>query len=222
MEPTQPIQKQDLFSDLPAFCQNLNRIYERAIDEYHLVDSIDQQLCNPYPPGQLAHLAYLKCWIDTVQWHLEDEVRKPDIRPGFALQLKRRIDALNQERTSTVELIDGYLLDRFRAVRASPGARTNSESPAWALDRQSILALKIYHMRIETRRSDAPALHVQQCCQKLEILCEQQQDLFVSINELLQDIADGRKRMKVYKQMKMYNDPNLNPVLYNLAAPGSV
>lgn len=191
-----------------------NTIFQRAIDDYHIHDSIDAPMENPYDSATLEHLLYLKCWIDTAQWHMEDVVRNPDIDPKEGLYWKRRIDKQNQVRTDTVEYIDSYYLQKFAHVTPSADARINSESPAWAIDRLSILALKIYHMQQETIRQDVSAAHIQACQTKLDILLEQRQDLSQSIDELLSDIATGRKYMKVYKQMKMYNDPNLNPVLY--------
>ncbi|TJZ60756.1 DUF4254 domain-containing protein [Sphingobacterium olei] len=191
-----------------------NTIFQRAIDDYHVHDNIDAAMENPYDSATLEHLLYLKCWIDTAQWHMEDVVRNPDIDPKEGLYWKRRIDKQNQERTDTVEYIDSYYLQKFADVPPSAEARINSESPAWAIDRLSILALKIYHMQQETIRQDVSAEHIQACQTKLDILLEQRKDLSQSIDELLSDIATGKKYMKVYKQMKMYNDPNLNPVLY--------
>ena len=203
----------DLLSDLGNFSEKVNALYLQAIDDYHVFNSIDAPISNPYQAG-LEQVLYQKCWIDTVQWHVEDEVRRPDITGNDALLMKRRIDALNQERTNQVELIDNYLLMKYRDVQLYPNARINTESPAWALDRLSILALKIYHMAIETKRDDASPEHVFTCAGKLAVLYEQRDDILKSINELLQDISSGQKCMKVYRQMKMYNDPNLNPVLY--------
>ncbi len=171
-------------------------------------------MVNPYDSNSLEHLLYLKCWIDTVQWHMEDVVRNPDIDPRDGLYWKRRIDKQNQIRTDTVEYIDGYYLHKFAEVQPQPEAKVNTESPAWAIDRLSILALKIYHMAQETLRTDVETAHIEACQDKLNILLEQRQDLSQSIDELLEDIAAGKKYMKVYKQMKMYNDPALNPVLY--------
>ena len=162
----------------------------------------------------IEYYLYLKNWIDTVQWHFEDIIRDPHIDPAEALLLKRRIDKSNQDRTDLVELIDSYFLDKFKAVTVLPDALINTESPAWAIDRLSILALKIYHMQQEVNRTDTNPEHHQQCEKKLNILLEQQKDLSTAIGQLLDDIAAGRKYMKVYKQMKMYNDPALNPVLY--------
>jgi len=192
-----------------------NRIFNEAIADYHVHDDIDRPINNPYPADSLEHLLYLKCWIDTVQWHMEDEVRRPDIHPVAGLAWKRRIDQSNQERTDTVEYIDSYFLKQFADVKPAPNARINTESPAWAIDRLSILALKIYHMHQETLRTDASEIHRQACAEKLAVLLAQQHDLSQSIDELLEDIRAGRKYMKVYKQMKMYNDPALNPVLYS-------
>lgn len=191
-----------------------NRVFKEAIDNYHVHDEIDHPIENPYPTDKLEHLLYLKSWIDTMQWHMEDVIRNPQIDPIEALSWKRRIDKSNQERTDMVEYIDSYFLDKYATIQALPNAKVNSESPAWAIDRLSILALKIYHMEQETLREGSDENHRIQCQQKLAILKEQQVDLSTSIDELLQDIEAGQKKMKAYKQMKMYNDPALNPVLY--------
>ena len=191
-----------------------SRIFEQAISDYHITDSINAEAGNPFAAETIEHLLYHKCRIDTVQWHVEDEIRRPDIDPVEALGMKRRIDHLNQERTMQVERIDDYFLSLFANVTPQPAARINTESPAWAVDRLSILALKIYHMRIESTREDASPAHRETCNLKLAVLLEQQADLSQSINELLAGIATGTTRMKVYRQMKMYNDASLNPVLY--------
>lgn len=189
-------------------------IFEAAIRDYHVTDNVDTPISNPYPQGQIEHDLYLKCWIDTVQWHFEDIIRDPAIDPAAALVLKRRIDNSNQDRTDLVERIDSYFLTVYRDVKPAPDATINTESPAWAIDRLSILALKIYHMRLEAERSDASDEHREKCGAKLRVLLEQQRDLSQAITQLLDDIAAGRKYMKVYKQMKMYNDTDTNPVLY--------
>jgi len=191
-----------------------NPIFQRAIQDYHVYDQIDHPIQNPYDKQSLEHLLYLKCWIDTVQWHMEDVVRNPAIDPKDGLYWKRRIDESNQYRTDTVEYIDSYFLQKYQTIETLPLAKINTESPAWAIDRLSILALKIYHMEQETLRSDASEAHISACQQKLNILLEQRTDLSQSIDELLTAIESGEKYMKVYKQMKMYNDPELNPVLY--------
>ena len=197
-----------MFSDI-AFA-----VFERSIADYHVHDNIDQPVGNPYPKEKIEHLLYLKNWIDTVQWHFEDLIRDPNIEPVAALKLKRRIDAYNQERTDMVEFIDSYFLQHYKDVTPKPDAKINSESPAWAIDRFSILALKIYHMREEAVRHDASEEHRAACQKKLDILLEQRKDLATAIDDLLADIEAGNKYMKVYKQMKMYNDQELNPVLY--------
>lgn len=199
---------------MKSFSALANKVFDESIDEYHKYDEINHPIDNPYTPGQIEHLLYLKNWIDTVQWHFEDIIREPDIDPAEALLLKRRIDASNQERTDMVEYIDSYFLDKYKDVAVKPGAKINTESPAWAIDRLSILALKIYHMRQETLRTDVSDEHRAACQKKLDVLLEQQVDLSTAIDELLADIEAGDKYMKVYKQMKMYNDPNLNPRLY--------
>ena len=196
------------------FTQNANKIFVRVIDDYHRIDNVDAPIDNPYENGSIDYLLYLKNWIDTVQWHLEDIIRDPNIDPVEALKIKRRIDASNQERTDMVEYIDSYFLDKYKNVKVLPDAKVNTESPAWAIDRLSILALKIYHMEQEVKRQDVSKEHIEACAKKLSVLREQQIDLSKAIDELIEDIESGRKYMKVYKQMKMYNDPSLNPVLY--------
>lgn len=199
---------------MTPFSKTAYPIFERAIDDYHVSDDVDAPIRNPYPaPGIEADL-YLKNWIDTVQWHLEDIVRDPEIDPIRALQIKRRIDRSNQERTDLVERIDSYFLTLYKDVRLAADATINTESPAWAVDRLSILALKIYHMRQEVDRTDVDEAHREACRRKLAVLLEQRADLSLALDQLLADIAAGRKYMKVYRQMKMYNDPSLNPVLY--------
>ena len=202
-----------------TFTELSNPIFVQAIDDYHKSDCVDTPIAdtpiaNPYPLRSVEYYLYLKCWIDTVQWHLEDLIRNPEIDPAEALALKRRIDKSNQDRTDLVELIDSYFLDKYKDVKACPDAAINTESPAWAVDRLSILALKIYHMRKEAERADTDETHKSQCEAKLDVLLEQQKDLSAAIDRLIADIEAGRKYMKVYKQMKMYNDPALNPVLY--------
>lgn len=189
-------------------------VFEQSIADYHKYDNVDQPIANPYPKGDFEHLLYLKNWIDTVQWHFEDIIRDPNIDPVEALKLKRRIDASNQERTDMVEYIDSYFLQKYSHVKPKDDAKINSESPAWAFDRLSILALKIHHMKEEAYRAEASQDHRDKCMLKLNILLEQRSDLSTAIDDLLNDIANGDKYMKVYKQMKMYNDDDLNPVLY--------
>lgn len=192
-----------------------NQLFDACIATYHITDNVDTPINNDFEKSSLEHLLYLKNWIDTVQWHLEDLIRDPQIDPAAALLLKRRIDASNQERTDVVEYIDSFLLEKYKDVVALPDATLNTESPAWAIDRLSILALKIYHMRQEAERAEASEAHRNACAIKLAVLLEQRKDLSAAINTLLQDIEAGRKYMKAYKQMKMYNDESLNPVLYN-------
>jgi hypothetical protein len=189
-------------------------VFEQSIVDYHKHDHVDQPIANPYPKEQFEHLLYLKNWIDTVQWHFEDIIRDPQIDPVAALTLKRRIDASNQERTDMVEYIDSYFLQKYSGVVVKENAKINSESPAWAFDRLSILALKIYHMQEEATRAEASPEHRANCQTKLNVLLEQRSDLSTAIDDLLHDIEHGEKFMKVYKQMKMYNDEDLNPVLY--------
>ena len=196
------------------FVPLFNRIFEQSVLDYHKTDHVDQPINNPYELKTIEYYLYLKNWIDTVQWHFEDIIRDPNIDPAAALVLKRRIDKSNQDRTDLVELIDSYFLDKYKDVKPAADATINTESPAWAIDRLSILALKIYHMRQEVERTDVSPEHHAQCQQKLNVLLEQQKDLSSAIDQLIADIEAGRKYMKVYKQMKMYNDPELNPVLY--------
>lgn len=197
-----------------SFSEQCNKIFQRAIDDYHVHDDIDTPINNPNDDGTIENRLYLKCWIDTVQWHFEDIIRDPHIDPMEALALKRRIDRSNQDRTDLVEQIDSYFRQKYSEVKVVPDARINTESPAWAIDRLSILALKIYHMREQVERQDASKEHKDTCTAKLNVLLEQQKDLGTAIDQLLEDIQEGRKYMKVYRQMKMYNDPSTNPVLY--------
>lgn len=197
-----------------TFSELCNNIFNQAIRDYHIKDNIETPINNPYEHEEIENRLYLKCWIDTVQWHFEDIIRDPHIDPVEALSLKRRIDRSNQDRTDLVEQIDSYFRLKYSDVQILPDARLNTESPAWAVDRLSILALKIYHMREQAERTDATAEHREKCGAKLQVLLEQQRDLSLAIDQLLDDIQAGRKYMKVYRQMKMYNDPSTNPVLY--------
>jgi hypothetical protein len=198
----------------PTHASRFNVVFDSAILDYHATDDVDAQERNPHSKGGFDALLYSKNWIDTVQWHLEDIIRDPNIDPVEALAVKRRIDRLNQERTDMVERIDAFLMETFHGVTPLPDARLNTESPAWAIDRLSILALKIHHMRVEADRENAGEAHRNVCRRKLSVLLEQREDLSLSIDELLEDIRAGRKLMKGYRQMKMYNDESLNPVLY--------
>lgn len=196
------------------FTEKANDIFRRAIADYHVHDNVETPISNPFAEGSIDAILYHKCWIDTVQWHFEDIIRDPEIDPAAALVLKRRIDKSNQDHTDMVEDIDTYFREKYADVRVLPGATVNTESPAWAIDRLSILALKIWHMEEQTKRTDASEDHIATCRGKLAVLKEQQVDLSTAIDQLLEDIAAGRKYMKVYRQMKMYNDPSTNPVLY--------
>ncbi|HAV02549.1 MAG TPA: hypothetical protein DCW95_05030, partial [Chryseobacterium sp.] len=189
-------------------------VFDQAIADYHLTDEVNAEQKNPFQNGTLEHLLYSKNWIDTVQWHLEDIIRDENINPTEALQLKRRIDSSNQKRTDLVEFIDSWFLNKYNEIQPAANARINTETPAWAVDRLSILALKVYHMQIEAERATASAEHRANCNAKLQVLLEQKKDLMQAINTLLQDIENGTVKIKVYKQMKMYNDESLNPVLY--------
>jgi len=199
------------------FTNKANAIFQDVINKYHVINTVDQEFTNIYDKNEhlIEHLLYRKCWIDTVQWHYEDIIRDPQIDPVAALTLKRKIDASNQDRTDMVEYIDSYFLDKYAGVTSKETAKINSESPAWAIDRLSILALKIYHMNEEVERKDASKTHIAACQNKLDILLEQRVDLSTAIDDLIADIEEGDKYMKVYKQMKMYNDDELNPVLRN-------
>ena len=190
------------------------KVFEKSVDDYHVYDDINRLASNPYDKKDFEHLLYEKNWIDTVQWHYEDIIRDPDIDPNEGMSLKRLIDSSNQNRTEMVEYIDSYFLKLYSNVNTKPDAKVNTESPAWALDRLSILILKIYHMKEESIRKDVSEQHRNTCNEKLQVLLEQQKDLSESIDQLLEDLSKGEKKMKVYKQMKMYNDETLNPVLY--------
>lgn len=197
-----------------SFSKICNSIFAGCTEHYHTMDNVDATPTIPFEPGTIEHDLFMKNWIDAVQWHLEDIIRDPQIDPVEALKIKRRIDASNQDRTDLVERIDSYFLQKYADIKPSPQATINTESPAWAIDRLSILALKIYHMQQEASRTDAAPDHVARCQAKLQVLLEQQVDLSTAIDQLLNDIELGNKYMKVYRQMKMYNDPALNPILY--------
>lgn len=189
-------------------------VFQKSIDDYHVYDDVDHPITNPFPNKSFEDLLYRKNWIDTVQWHLEDIIRKPDIDPTEGIAIKRRIDKSNQDRTDMVEQLDDRFLEQFKSITYKPGARMNSETPAWLLDRMSILMLKIYHMKEQTERKDATPEHLQKCREKLWVLMEQKNDMRSAYDELIEDIANGNRKFKVYRQMKMYNDASLNPVLY--------
>ncbi|MAJ31767.1 MAG: hypothetical protein CMC18_03815 [Flavobacteriaceae bacterium] len=195
------------------FTQKAFDIFNQAISIYHIKDDVNQDTASPYDKGSIEDLLFTKNWIDTVQWHYEDLIRDPDIQPNAALALKRQIDSSNQNRTDLVEYLDAYFLELYKSVEVDKNASINTESPAWAFDRLSILALKIYHMQEEASREDASEKHLSACKQKLNVLLEQKKDLSTAIEQLLTDISEGKKYMKAYKQMKMYNDDELNPVL---------
>ena len=196
------------------FSKTCLSVFKKSIDDYHIKDDISQSSNNPFNKNQIEFLLYQKNWIDTVQWHLEDIIRDPGIDPIEALKIKRTIDSSNQRRTDLVEYIDSFFLEKYKKVKIQSNATFNTESPAWAVDRLSILALKIYHMRKETERKDVDQRHIKNCLEKLDVLNQQNKDLCISIDELIIDIENGQKYMKTYKQMKMYNDEDLNPVLY--------
>ncbi|MEK9756569.1 MAG: DUF4254 domain-containing protein [Bacteroidota bacterium] len=189
-------------------------VFEKSVEDYHVFDDINKEVNNPYEDKSFEHLLYEKNWIDTVQWHYEDIIRDPNINPIEGMKLKRLIDSSNQNRTEMVEYIDSYFLQLYSNITPNNNAKINTESPAWAFDRLSILILKIYHMREESIRSDVDEKHRKSCSDKLNVLIEQKKDLSLSIDQLLEDLSSGNKKMKTYKQMKMYNDETLNPVLY--------
>lgn len=197
-----------------SFTDTAWSVFNQSITHYHIADDVDQPLQNPFQSNTLEHLLYSKNWIDTVQWHLEDIIRDENITAEDALKIKRRIDKSNQERTDLVEFIDGWFMNQFKNITPNIDANLNTETPAWAVDRLSILALKIYHMSIEANRASASEEHRKKCLDKLNILLEQKEDLSNAINRLLADIENGTVKMKLYKQMKMYNDESLNPILY--------
>ena len=197
-----------------SFSKQCVQLFEEATAAYHVTDHVDATVHNPYPVKSIEFYLFLKNWIDAVQWHLEDIIRNPQIDPVEALAIQRRIDKSNQDRTDLVEVIDSFFLEQYKDIQVAPDATINTESPAWAVDRLSILVLKIYHMQQEAHRKEASEEHRTQCETKLRILLEQEKDLCTALDQLLNDIQHGRKYMKVYKQMKMYNDPALNPILY--------
>lgn len=188
-------------------------IFQKAIADYHIADNLDTPMSNPFEIENVQYLLYTKCWIDTVQWHCEDEVRHPAIAAESVRYFKNKIDQLNQTRTNLVEQLDDYFLETYKNVSLLENARLNTESPAWAIDRLSILALKIYHMQIEVERLDLSSEQFISYQQKLELLQSQKIDLIQSIQSLFKEIEDGRTQFKVYRQVKMYNDTDLNPVL---------
>ena len=196
------------------FAQLSYQVFEEVVSTYHVIDNVDAKVNNPYSKEDIKYTLFEKCWIDTVQWHLEDVIRDPENNPEYALTIKRRIDISNQCRTDLVEELDTHFLTLFNHIEYSSDATINTESPAWAIDRLSILALKIYHMEYEVKRSDATQEHTTRCNKKLQVLLEQKKDLITAIDQLLYDISNGKKYMKVYRQMKMYNDANTNPILY--------
>ena len=193
-----------------------NDVFKKVIEDYHLLDFIDAKKSNPYSDNSdLEKIIYDKCWIDTIQWHLEDIIRKPNINPEEALKIKRRIDSSNQDRTDMVEELDDYFFDKFSNSNPSNDAILNTETPAWAIDRLSILSLKIFHMNEEATRESASVEHRTKCSEKLELLLTQRKNLSKAIDQLLNNISNGSVIISTYKQMKMYNDESLNPELYS-------
>jgi len=196
------------------FVEQCNRIFRSAVADYHKTDDVDAPMVCPFAQGTIEYDLYRKNWIDTVQWHLEDIIRDPQIDPSEALVIKRRIDKSNQDRTDLVERIDSYFWEKYHGIQPQPGARINTESPAWAVDRLSILHVKLWHMQEQVDRTDVSAEQHDKCVAKMAVLTEQLGDMTTSITQLLEDYEAGTRIMKVYRQMKMYNDPTLNPVLY--------
>ena len=197
-----------------SFSEYAWSIFNRSIEDYHITDDVDATKPNHYENNSLEQILYDKNWIDTVQWHLEDIIRDENIDPVKALEIKRRIDASNQKRTDLVEFIDSWFLNKYKNTTPNADAKINTETPAWAVDRLSILALKVYHMDLEANRASASDEHREKCQMKLNTLLEQKKDLSSAIDELLNDIENGLVKIKTYKQMKMYNDETLNPILY--------
>lgn len=200
-----------------SFSEYAWSIFNRSIEDYHItddVDDVDAVKPNHYENNSLEQILYDKNWIDTVQWHLEDIIRDENIDPVKALEIKRRIDASNQKRTDLVEFIDSWFLNKYKNTTPNADAKINTETPAWAVDRLSILALKVYHMDLEANRASASDEHREKCQMKLNTLLEQKKDLSSAIDQLLNDIENGLVKIKTYKQMKMYNDETLNPILY--------
>ena len=197
-----------------SFSEYAWSIFNRSIEDYHIVDNVDAVKPNHYENNSLEQILYDKNWIDTVQWHLEDIIRDENIDPVEALEIKRRIDASNQKRTDLVEFIDSWFLNKYKNTTPNADAKINTETPAWAVDRLSILALKVYHMDLEANRTSASDEHREKCQMKLNTLLEQKKDLSSAIDQLLNDIENGLVKIKTYKQMKMYNDETLNPILY--------
>lgn len=197
-----------------SFSEYAWSIFNRSIEDYHITDDVDAVKPNHYENNSLEQILYDKNWIDTVQWHLEDIIRDENIDPVKALEIKRRIDASNQKRTDLVEFIDSWFLNKYKNTTPNADAKINTETPAWAVDRLSILALKVYHMDLEANRASASDEHREKCQMKLNTLLEQKKDLSSAIDQLLNDIENGFVKIKTYKQMKMYNDETLNPILY--------
>jgi len=185
------------------------RLHRETVQRWHQRD-ID----NPYE-GFLA-LVCRQHEQNYRLWHEEDIARSPDVPDSRIAQVKRNIDRLNQQRNDLIERLDDHLIGQLAAagIRPSPQAPLNTETPGSVIDRLSILALRIYHMEEQAQRRDAGAEHVEKARRKLAILHEQLRDLSTSLRQLLEDIFAGRKRLKVYRQFKMYNDPTLNPYLY--------
>ena len=199
-----------------SISKTCNSIFQQVIDDYHLQNFIDANKSNPYNnSNSFEKMIYDKCWIDTIQWHLEDIIRVPDISPDEALKIKRRIDSSNQDRTDMVEALDDYFFEKYSNSSPSKLAILNTETPAWAIDRLSILALKIFHMNEEANRKSASDEHRKKCSEKLEGLLIQRENLSKAIDQLLENISKGEVIISSYKQMKMYNDDSLNPELYS-------
>ncbi len=192
--------------------QICNKIFSKSLQAYRCA-MLDRPAEAIEGLSELERILYQKQQIDNEQWDLEDEIRNPKISSERGMELKRKIDKLNQERTDLVESLDDMIFDSMQGVDYQPNARISTETPAWAIDRLSILHIKIYRMSGEAVREDASAAHRAECRQKLVILERQLKDLSSAIDCLLEDMRNGRCQAKTYKQMKMYNDPELNPML---------
>ena len=179
-----------------------------------------EEISNPYTG--FLHAVCSQHTFNFLLWHEEDIARSKDVGDERIAAVKRAIDGYNQKRNDGIESLDAYLLRELERLQVTPQAvaRQNTETPGSAIDRLSILALRRYHMQEQADRTDAGDEHRAKARQKLEILAEQHHDLSTSLQELLDDIFAGRKRLKVYFQFKMYNDPALNPQLYQSAKSG--
>jgi len=184
-------------------------LHETTVREWH-----ESSIANPHD-GFLA-LVCLQHEQNYRLWHEEDIARSRDATDAQIAQVKRNIDGLNQRRNNLIENLDEAIIEQLAeaGVRPAPDARLNSETPGSAIDRLSIIALRIYHMQEQADRTDAADKHRAACRAKLEVLYQQRADLSRSLKELLEDCFAGRKLLRIYRQFKMYNDPTMNPYLY--------